>query len=313
MEINGVEPQGTPSIQYEGAAGPAGDGEETVEGPSAGEGEESGAEQVKGVLRLLQEGHFKGVADVRLRINFFEELKAMESEQLQAAAGAKVDNVVQSVTDGVNAFVGSGESSEGVGAELTEEESAAVIGFKDIFCETANQLKEEFVQSESPLKEVLIAGLESAFDGFVESVRDLFSLVVESPAAEPDGVDNVLEGAGGDVTSTGTVEQPAVGDAAGVEPAGETAGAGSAGDVEAGVAESGVDVESFIAGLTADFEAAMAELIEALNGVMVLPELSEPSGNGTAYDKFVAIYNELRGFETGAEESTEGEPLDSVG
>ena len=34
-------------------------------------------EKVKGVIRLLQEGHFKGVADVRLRINFFDELTAL--------------------------------------------------------------------------------------------------------------------------------------------------------------------------------------------------------------------------------------------
>jgi hypothetical protein len=28
------------------------------------------------VIRLLQAGHFKGVADVRLRINFHEELRS---------------------------------------------------------------------------------------------------------------------------------------------------------------------------------------------------------------------------------------------
>ena len=43
---------------------------------------ENSAEGQKGVLRLLQEGHFKGVSDVRLRINFHDEISAMESEQL---------------------------------------------------------------------------------------------------------------------------------------------------------------------------------------------------------------------------------------
>lgn len=33
-----------------------------------------GQEKVKGVVRLLHEGHFKGVADIRLRINFHEQL-----------------------------------------------------------------------------------------------------------------------------------------------------------------------------------------------------------------------------------------------
>ena len=40
----------------------------------------------KGVLRLLQEGHFKGVADVRLRINFHDELAAIEQAHLRASA-----------------------------------------------------------------------------------------------------------------------------------------------------------------------------------------------------------------------------------
>ena len=34
----------------------------------------------KGVIRNLQDGHFKGVADVRLRINFQAELNAIRQE-----------------------------------------------------------------------------------------------------------------------------------------------------------------------------------------------------------------------------------------
>ena len=37
-----------------------------------------GETKVRGVIRLLQQGHFKGVADVRLRINFFDELSAID-------------------------------------------------------------------------------------------------------------------------------------------------------------------------------------------------------------------------------------------
>ncbi len=33
-----------------------------------------GANQARGVVRLLEQGHFKGVADVRLRLNFFDRL-----------------------------------------------------------------------------------------------------------------------------------------------------------------------------------------------------------------------------------------------
>jgi len=43
--------------------------------------EQPAAERQRGVIRLLQEGHFKGVADLRLRINFFDELAAAGTEQ----------------------------------------------------------------------------------------------------------------------------------------------------------------------------------------------------------------------------------------
>ncbi|MBT8145936.1 MAG: hypothetical protein KJN90_03735, partial [Gammaproteobacteria bacterium] len=47
--------------------------------------------QAKGVLRLLQEGHFKGVADVRLRINFADQLAALESAAEQGSMREAVD------------------------------------------------------------------------------------------------------------------------------------------------------------------------------------------------------------------------------
>lgn len=41
------------------------------------ESPEASPARAKGVLRLLEEGHFKGVADYRLRINFFDELSEL--------------------------------------------------------------------------------------------------------------------------------------------------------------------------------------------------------------------------------------------
>ena len=48
---------------------------------------EEEAREARGVIRLLQEGHFKGVADVRLRINFFEELAGAELAEPSAPKG----------------------------------------------------------------------------------------------------------------------------------------------------------------------------------------------------------------------------------
>ena len=41
-----------------------------------------------GVIELLKQGHFKGVADVRLRINFFDKLKSRDNQALQDSAEA---------------------------------------------------------------------------------------------------------------------------------------------------------------------------------------------------------------------------------
>jgi hypothetical protein len=71
------------------------------------------------------------------------------------------------------------------------------------------------------------------------------------------------------------------------------------------------DVEAFLGELTAAFDAALAELVETMGTTQVLPELSPPNGNGKAYDKFLAMYNELWGLDQPSE-TPPAEPLDTV-
>ncbi|MBA7626382.1 hypothetical protein ES703_33830 [subsurface metagenome] len=90
-------------------------GEKTSEGPSGqqpvsgevsepsvttaqvGEQELESGEDVKGVIRLLLEGHFKGVSEVWLRINFNDELNAIEAAQMQAVSEQRMGGVLDSV------------------------------------------------------------------------------------------------------------------------------------------------------------------------------------------------------------------------
>lgn len=62
---------------------------EIEEPPVADEPEptEEETQEARGVLRLLQEGHFKGVADIRLRINFSEELADAQLAGLSTPKG----------------------------------------------------------------------------------------------------------------------------------------------------------------------------------------------------------------------------------
>ena len=68
-------------------------------------------------------------------------------------------------------------------------------------------------------------------------------------------------------------------------------------------------VSDFIEQLNSIFLTALDELTESLSQVEVFTELSEPNGNGSAYDKFLAIYNDL--LDTG-ESNNESSGLDST-
>lgn len=209
-------------------------------------------EDGKGVLRLLQEEHFKGVSDVRLRINFFEQLNAIEAGKLQAVAEQKVNAVLESVGGIVDTFLAAEENG------LTEEQTAGVP-----------ELQETFFQAASGYTNEPVTDLNNAFDDFVEALRDLFA----PPAL--------------------TQEENTTAEA-------ESAGA------------PGLPWQTFIEDLQSAFTTATNELTQAFAEVRILPELSEPNGNGVAYEKFLAIYNELRGLQTPSDEQPNSEPLDSV-
>jgi hypothetical protein len=69
-----------------------------------------------------------------------------------------------------------------------------------------------------------------------------------------------------------------------------------------------VDWQAFIENLQSTYLAEMENLDDALSAVSTLPPLSEPSGNGVAYDKFLAIYTQLWGIDPPAENLDQTEP-----
>lgn len=224
-----------------------------IEEPSPAEPESdvqqvNDSEQSKGVLRLLQEGHFRGVADVRLRINFHDELSALETEKLQAAAEENISGVLESVGTVVNSFL-EGEN------ELTEEQINGVSQLQEIFVQDVNENHSEPV-----------AYLKNAFEEFTEALRNLFA-----PPFTTQEQDIIS-----DTENSETTELP---------------------------------WQTFIEDLQSAFAAAKDELTKTLGEVQILPELSEPNGNGVAYEKFLAIYNELHSVQTPIADQQNSEPL----
>jgi len=257
------------------------DGVETVES------EEKGG----GVLNLLQSGHFKGVADVRLRINFAEELNALQNQQLQENAA----NEFETFNEAIEPPMGDLEAA----APLTEDQGTAISDFRT----AVSDAQSRFLSSETPSIEELLETFGIAFT----NLSDYFpapEIPVEEPqpTVEPTTEEPPTEQP--PVEPAGTEEPPVEGPV----PAGEPTGPETTGPIEL------VEPETTVYGLFMELSEAFGEALAALETGLnetesVLPEISEPSGNGKAFDKFMAIYEAMQNPEP--EQSTVVNELES--
>ena len=227
-----------------------------------------GERPLRGVIGLLQAGHFKGVADVRLRINFFDELAAIEKADLVEAVREEAPGLLGSINAHLDALLASGE--------LNEQEAADVVEAQNVFNASVGQAVEDFVNGGGTDTQPLIDGLQMAFDALAESLEPLLTAL----ASAEDGPIVQAVGAG---SVEGPEEQPTA-----PPPAASIR-------------------DTFVEELRGVFSASLEEFQEALSSASSLPDLSGPSGNGVAYAKFLAMYNELRGV------GGETEPPPAVG
>jgi hypothetical protein len=205
----------------------------------------AGKPKVPGVIRLLEAGHFKGVADVRLRINFHEQLSARAAERAGAELNAGIDGLVQIVGRETDTLLASLALDEPTAAKV----SGLIASFEDA-------MRSEAAAGGATDPEALGASLSSAFIDFTSALRELIA------PSEPE--------------QTSVKNEPGLPedeiDPATADPVGDP-----------------------LAALTSAFQAALTELMGAISRTNTLPEPSAPSGNGAAYGKFLAIYNDLRG------------------
>lgn len=237
-------------------------------------------EGTKGVVRLLLAGHFKGVADVRLRINLYDELVAAESAALQPVALQNTSALSETVDAQIEELVSSGE--------LSDQQVADVAELRDEYHTVVSALLEQFSNSGRADVQALLVGVQSAFDSLTEALRSVLL-----PA---DGAD-VGPVAEADLTADGAPDAQAT----------EVPTASDPGSP----AEQQVEVEAFLKALADGFAVALEEVKDSLAAASVLPELTPPNGNGVAYWKFLAIYNEMRGVSEGPDASPD-EPVDLV-
>jgi hypothetical protein len=226
----------------------------------------------RGVIRLLQEGHFKGVSDLRLRINFFDEISGIEAQQLQTVTAENTAAAVASVGSVVESFLADNELSEDQAAALSDAQQA-------------------FEQAVSDAEDKTLA-LNNAFAELVAALQGLFTPPAE-PDQEPPPPDAEAQ-ATGEESSEGPIEEPPA------EPPAEPP--------QEPPIDTGPDWLAFIESLQAAFDAAIDNLNNAVSSTTALPPLSEPNGNGVAYEKFLAIYKEMRGIEPPGQDLDQTEP-----
>ena len=217
-------------------------------------GEEDGA---KGVIRLIQEGHFRGVADVRLRINFAEELQGIAAGNVSGALKEGLTALQGELNTAIDAFV--------EGGTLSEEEVNTLRTAQESFNTQVNSLLEG-----EALSEEVFGELRTAFEDFLKGLIPPEESE-ETPAVPPvEGTDEVVPA---EVTSETEPTTPLEGSEE------------AASDPFSGLRET----------LTGLFDQSLSSLQDSLDALK-LPPLSEPQGNGRAYEKFLATYNELYGL-----------------
>lgn len=209
-----------------------------------------------GAYRLLQAGHFKGVAELRQRIHFADRIA---SEQSQAQASQAADSL-PGLTDAVNdTFSGLFETDT-----LTEEQAAAVGELQQAFNEALGGLAGDGSSQTSLSVEDIEAALRAAADTLLQGLTDLNSPLVVEETVDPD--------APADDSDTGA--------APGVEAPADT-------DTPA---EPTLDLTDFIQSLSELLNSQIDALIGDADSLSILPELSGPIGQGAAYEKHLATY-----------------------
>lgn len=300
MEISGISMQIAP-VQQEPVVEPDPITEEpaqevapVVEEPQVVDQEENDSESVKGVIQNLLDGHYKGVSDVRLRINHYEELAAIEQSQTQAAASEGIDALLETVGAGIQEVLGSDGSaqvSDEPTQDLSQDQQASIMEYHETFNQAINQARDGFLAGELN-QEDMISNIGNVFLAFVESLEELFT-----PADE----------IGAEDTATTDPEEP-------TDPASPDAIDNSQSNETLEPSTQAIPeyLQTIITNWQDNFYTSLEELTKALSTVEVLPELSEPSGNGVAYNKFLAIYNELRGINTADSSPANTESLNLV-
>jgi hypothetical protein len=222
-------------------------------------------QRARGVIRQLQAGHFQGVADVRLRINFAEEIAALQSQATSRVVAPGPEAVSAEVNRVIDAFIAQNDLDSETIQQVQDARDALELSLSSTF--------EAFASSGDVNGQSLIDAVSATINEFIGTIEAL--LPVDLPEVNPEAVD--VEAATvaiqGEVPADGVVSATTED----VLPLAQL------------VTQLRDALDNIIQGLQTQFDAAQ-----------VLPPLSASNGNGRAYDRFVAILNGLYGQDSGS-------------
>lgn len=249
---------------------------------AAAPGEATDAEGSKGVIRLLQAGHFNGVADVRLRTNFHDQLQQGAAQDAARTFEGAVPGLLDDLAKEVS-LLGAQSGLSSQGKDLA-----------DSFAEEIQLLLEGAKTAQTPLSTTL-ADIKSKFSTFLESLEGAFaglpSPIVEELNPDEEEIAELLEEGDASNQDEQTPQQAA---AAMNEDETEEA------EGELGQPDGLTAFKAALQELESWFSQSLASLQSDATAAQQLPPLSEPRGNGAAYSKFLEIYRNLNsGSEAG--------------
>jgi len=257
--IHGIAPHEPEAVEPAGGDHDADDGPET---------------SAKGVIRLLEAGHFRGVADVRLRINFHDELQARREEAARPAIAQAGDTFTTAVTGGISDVIASLGLEDGQAATLL-----------DPFTGSVDSALADFSGNTAAVE-------QSLRDAFGALLALLQASVEEGAPAGSTGDDPSADGTASAPIDPSVVDVTGAPDATNVPDVTPTAPDTTGAPTDTTPAPT---LDESLASLQGLFNTALTQLLNELDAAFAPPEPSAPNGNGAAYDRFLAQYLDLYG------------------
>jgi cell division septation protein DedD len=249
-----------------------------------------GGESAKtpGVLRLLDSGHFHGVAELRHRIRLFDQLSSTDQIPGQSTLPAQVSDLTTLINTQIDNLLG--------GLDLTAEQADSIASLRQGFASTVTQALAE--QGTSPDLTNLRSVLQGAFGSLLDQVRNTLATTTDPGAVDPP-VDGESRGSTNSTENPQAVDPTESPDA--IDPQETTVPT-----PQPTTPESADVLADAFASLTQTFSDGLNQLSQNLlpSGSGGRDPIASDPGHGRAYQKFLAIYNSLRSGPTSSAVAT---------